>query len=170
MLGIIFLILQLGFVIYLLYYIVAFVSGAPFVPISGNTARSMIQQAKLKNGVTAYDLGSGDGKLLKLAAEDGATAIGIEINPILAAYTYVRFLFSPLRPLISVQCESFWKTNLRSADVVFIYLLPLRMEKLEIKLKKELKPGALVVSNSFIFPHWKILRQDAKNHVYVFRA
>jgi len=71
---------------------------------------------------------------------------------------------------VTVRWQNFWHTNLSDADVVFVYLLPWRMEKLAAKLKKELKPGTLIVSNSFIFPNWKILRQDKATHVYVFRV
>jgi hypothetical protein len=170
MLPVLFLILQTLFALYLVYYIVAFISGAPFVPTADNTARSMILQAHLRPGMTVYDLGSGDGRLLSLSAQKGAKAVGIEINPILVVYTWLRFLFSPYRKCVSVRWQSFWKSNMNDADVVFIYLLPIRMEKLEKLLSKKLKPGTIVVSNSFIFPHWKALRQDPANHVYVFRV
>ncbi len=122
----------------------------------------MIRLAKLKKGIKIYDLGSGEGRLLKLAAEKGATAIGFEINPFLV-------LLSRLRGLV-VYWKNFWHADFADADVVFVYLLPWKMEKLEAFLKKQLKPGSLIVSNSFIFPHWKILRQDRANHVYVFRV
>lgn len=168
MISIIFLLLQLGFAIFLIYWIIAFLTGAPFVPSSDPTAGSMIALARLKPGMRVYDLGSGEGKLLFAAATRGAHSVGIEINPWLVLYTRIRALLSPYRKLVDVRWQSFWKTDIRDADVVFIYLLPWRMLRLEKKLKKELKKGAIVVSNSFIFPNWKILRQDAKRHVYVF--
>jgi 16S rRNA A1518/A1519 N6-dimethyltransferase RsmA/KsgA/DIM1 with predicted DNA glycosylase/AP lyase activity len=166
MLELFFLILNLLFAVYLIYYIVAFLSGAPFVPSTNPTAESMIKLAQLKKGMVCYDLGSGEGKLLKRIASYGAKAIGVEINPLLVLYSKIRFLTNPL---ISVLWQSFWTTNLSDADVIFVYLLPLRMEKLKTKLMKECKKGTLIISNSFIFPDWKIMRQDAKNHVYIFR-
>jgi hypothetical protein len=42
------------------------------------------------------------------------------------------------------------------------------MEQLAKKLKRDVKPGTIIVSNSFIFPGWKIIREDKNNHVYVF--
>jgi predicted RNA methylase len=169
MLPLLFLVIQLLFAIYLIYYIVAFLSGAPFVPTSDPTAKSMITLAQLRPGMVVYDLGSGDGRLLLLAAQKGARAVGIEINPLLVILTHVRFLFSSRRNLLSVRWQSFWKTDMKDADAVFIYLLPLRMEKLEMILKKRLKKGTLIISNSFIFPHMKMVRQDESNHVYVYR-
>lgn len=169
MLAFIFLIIQLLFAIYLIYYIIAFLSGAPFVPSTNATAKSMIALAQLKKGMIAYDLGSGDGKLLGPIALTGAKAIGIEINPLLVLYSAVRRLLHPNRQIISVRWKSFWSMKFSDADVIFIYLLPLRMERLEKKLAKECKKGTLVVSNSFLFPHWKIVRQDDANHVYVYK-
>lgn len=166
---ILFLFLQLGFAIFLIYWIIAFLTGAPFVPSTDPTAQSMIALAKLKPGMKVYDLGSGEGKLLRLAAQHQVHAIGIEINPWLVLFTTISSLLSPYRNRIRVRWQSFWKTNLKDADVVFIYLLPWRMPRLEKKLQKELKPGTLVVSNSFIFLTWPILRQDPKTHVYVFK-
>lgn len=170
MLPLIFIIIQLGFAFFIFYLLIAFVTGAPFVPSTKSTSRTMIELARVKPGMNLYDLGSGDGRLLFLAAKKGATATGAEINPFLVAWTFIRKTLSPYRNRISVRWQNFWKTNLSDADVVFVYLLPWKMEKLAQKLQKELKPGSLVVSNSFIFPKWNILRQDTKTHVYVFRV
>lgn len=162
MVTIAFLLLNLLFAIFLFFLTIAFVTGAPFVPSTKNTAASMIRLAKLKKGMKIYDLGSGDGRLLVLAAKKGCTAVGFEINPFLVILSRLRWL--------RVEWKNFWHADISDADVVFVYLLPWRMDKLAKFLKKQLKPEALVVSNSFIFPNWKILRSDAANHVYVFRV
>lgn len=165
----IFLLVQICFAIYLVYYIIAFLSGAPYVPSTNPTTESMIRLARLSPGKRAYDLGSGDGKLLPRIAATGAHAIGIEINPVLVLFSTIRCWFSPYRHAITIRMGSFWATTFSDADVVFVYLLPLRMEKLEKKLERECRKGTIVVSNSFLFPHWKILRQDVVNHVYVYK-
>lgn len=169
MIQVFFILLQSLFIIYLIYYIVAFLSGAPFVPSSNATASSMIALARLKKGMVAYDLGSGDGKLLHKIAETRAMAIGIEINPLLVCYSLIRALASPQRSRITIRWKSFWTISFHDADVIFIYLLPLRMEHLEKKLATECKKGTIVVSNSFLFPHWQLFRQDDANHVYVYK-
>jgi hypothetical protein len=43
------------------------------------------------------------------------------------------------------------------------------MERLGKKLQEEAKSGTIIVSNSFIFPHWNIIREDRIHHVYAFR-
>ena len=159
-LSVLFLMLQLGFIIFLLYMCIAFVSGAPFVPTKRSSAEAMIRLANLKKGTKVYDLGSGNGKLLRLAQAKGARAVGFEINPLLV-------MLSNLRGA-RTRWKNFWNADISDADVVLVYLLPTHMERLKRKLKKEVKKGTLVVSNSFIFPGWKILRQDSVNHIYVF--
>lgn len=161
-LSVILIIFQLLFVIFFLYMCIASIIGAPFVPTRNPAAAAMIRLASIKKGDRVYDLGSGDGKLLLLAAQKGARATGFEINPLLV-------LFSNLRGA-HTRWQNFWKADIRDADVLFIYLLPWKMDRLAEKLKKECTKGTLVVSNSFIFPNWKILRQDRANHIYVFRV
>ncbi len=148
----------------------AFVSGAPFVPTKKSAAESMIALAHLKKGTVVYDLGSGNGKLLFLAAKRGARATGYEINPGLVIYSSLLSFFSPYRNQVCTKWKNFWHADIRDANVVFIYLLPWKMDRLAAKLKKDCNKGTIIVSNSFIFPGWKIIRQDRANHIYVFKT
>lgn len=170
MLSLVFLLLQLVIAGLFLFLCVAFVTGGPFVPSSKKAVAAMIKLAHLKPGMVAYDLGSGDGRLLVAAAAKGAKAVGIELNPYLVLLSHIRVLLSPHRDSISVRWGNLWSTNLRKADIVFVYLLPWQMDKLQHKLALELKPDSLVVSNSFIFPHWKTCYKDMLHHIYAFRV
>jgi len=161
-LSFLFLILQIGFVVFIFYMCIAYFIGAPFVTTKNASADAMIRLAGIKKGTIVYDLGSGNGKLLLLAAKKGAKAVGYEINPMLV-------LLSILRGA-PTHWKNFWHADIRDADVIFLYLIPWKMERLAEKLKKECKKGTVVVSNSFIFPGWKIIRQDTANRVYVFRV
>ncbi len=161
-LSFVFLILQIGFVIFFLYMCIASVTGAPFVPTKTPVADAMLRLSGIKTGDIVYDLGSGDGKLLRMAAQKGARATGYEINPILALYANITGA--------KTLWKNFWGADISDANVIFIYLLPWKMERLAQKLKKECKKGTLIVSNSFIFPGWVIVRKDTAHHVYVFRV
>lgn len=165
----IFLLLNLSFALFLFFGIIAFITGAPFVPSTKNAASAMIHLAHIRAGTKIFDLGSGEGRLLFLAARYGAEAVGFEINPFLVVFTRIKLLLFPYRNRVRVYWKNFWQANLSDADVVFVYLLPWRMERLQKCLSKQLKPGSLVVSNSFIFPDWKIVRSDRASHVYVFK-
>jgi 16S rRNA A1518/A1519 N6-dimethyltransferase RsmA/KsgA/DIM1 with predicted DNA glycosylase/AP lyase activity len=170
MLEIIFILLQLLFGIMFFFLTIAFITGAPFVPSQKKTAKKMVELAKISKNDTVYDLGSGDGRLILEAAQQTTKAVyGIEINPVLVWFTKLRILLSGQK---NSRCRwgNFWTTDLSDANIVFVYLLPWKMEALAKKLKHELKPGSRVVSNSFIFPNWKMISNDESLHVYVFEV
>lgn len=129
----------------------------------------MIALARITKGMHIVDLGSGDGRLLFLAAEKGAMAVGYEINPILVLYTLMLSFLNGHQHLVHVYWKNLWSADIKTADVVFVYLLPWKMNVLQSILEQKLKPGALVVTNTFIFPKWQIMRQDKINHIYVFK-
>lgn len=55
-----------------------------------------------------------------------------------------------------------WKVDrLQDVDVVAVYGLGPIMEPLGKKLKAELRPGAIVLSNEFTFPGWAEEREAA---------
>lgn len=166
---IIFYILQICFAVFFFYLSIAFVTGAPFVPSTNPVSLSMIRLANIKKGKKIYDLGSGNGKLLFLAAQKGAIAKGLEINPLLVVFSNIRSFFSPYRNLVHTSWSNFWSADLHDADIIFVYLLPWRMEKLEKKLVSDCRKGTVIVSNSFIFPHLTRIAHDPENHVYAFR-
>lgn len=164
----IFLVFQLLFALLFLYLCLAFATGAPYVPSTNPVSEEMIRLAHLKKGMRVYDLGSGDGKLLFLAARSGADATGFEINPYLVALTRIKSLFHPARNLVHVSWKNFWRANLADADVVFIYLLPWKMDRLENKILRACKPKTVIISNSFIFPHIPCTDKNERLHVYQF--
>ncbi len=167
-LSILFTALNLFFALLIFFLTLAFLTGAPFVRSNKKAVDAMIRLANIKKGTRVYDLGSGDGTLLFRAAAFGAVAVGIEINPFLILWTNLKILFSPYKQLISVRWQNFWKADLHDADVVFVYLLPWRMETLEKLLKTRCKPGTRIVSNSFIFPGLQKSDEDINAHVYSF--
>lgn len=170
MLAIVFLSFHLIFALVIFFLTIAFVTGAPFVPSVSNTAKSMIRLAKLRATDVVYDLGSGDGRLIFVAGKVARKAVGVEINPFLVMLSEIRRWFFSDKDKVKFKLGNFWRTDLSEADVVFVYLLPWKMQKLENKLKDELKNGTKIVSNSFIFANLKMVDKDEGNHVYVFEA
>jgi hypothetical protein len=70
-----------------------------------------------------------------------------------------------LRDRVRVIYGDFFNRNLSDADVVTCYLLQSTNNKLQKKLKQELRPGARVVSNTFTFPGLHRVRQDGEARV-----
>ncbi len=175
LLSILFTVLNLSFALLIFFLTLAFVTGAPFVRSNKIAVDAMIRLAKLKPGMKVYDLGSGDGTLLFRAADLGAIAVGLEINPFLVLWTWIKKTlsqrsktgFNPVNR-ITVRWQNFWRTDIHDADVVFVYLLPWRMDTLETRLKTQCKPGTIIISNSFIFHTLTKDGIDSQAHAYSF--
>ena len=61
---------------------------APHVPTSEEVVRKMLELAGLKHEEHLYDLGSGDGRIIIMAARDfGANSVGVELREDLVQYT-----------------------------------------------------------------------------------
>lgn len=120
--------------------------GAPFVPTPPQAVETMLRFAQITTGQRVYDLGAGDGRLLRAAASKGAKATGFEIS--LPAY-----LLSTIRiwgiKNIALKFKDFWHEDIRDADVIFAYLLPKTMIKFHEQLWPSLRPGTRVISHAF---------------------
>ncbi|HEU5187306.1 MAG TPA: hypothetical protein VFT87_02260, partial [Candidatus Saccharimonadales bacterium] len=66
-------------IVFICFGLVVF-RGAPYVPTHKRAIKKMLQELPLKEGDLMVDVGSGDGVVLKTAAEQGLRAIGYEIN------------------------------------------------------------------------------------------
>lgn len=120
---------------------------APWWRTSKKTARAICKLAKVKKGDLIYDLGSGDGTALMIAAKEfGAHGIGIEIDPLRYWVSKVLLQKNSVADSVKILRKNFFAQNLKDADVVFVYLIPKTLEKLLPKFKKELKKGTRIVS------------------------
>lgn len=132
-------------------------SDAPYVATIVDT-KKILKLAGVKKGKKFYELGSGDGRVVIEAAKLGANAIGIEQS--LLRILYSRFKARKLRSHLTsgnveFHHENIFSKNYEDADIIFLFLLPKGILKLEEKLKKELKKGAIVITQTFHFKHWR---------------
>lgn len=142
-------------------------TGAQYVPTPMATVRRMLQLANVQRGEVVYDLGSGDGRLLLMAAQEfGARAVGVEIDPFRYALTRWKINRTGLEAAVRVQWGNLFDVDLRAADVVMIYLLPKTNARLVKKLRHELKPSARIVCHAFPIPHWPIAQLDDELMLY----
>jgi hypothetical protein len=142
--------------------------GAPFVPTSKNTTKQMIDFAKIVSSDRVADLGSGDGRLLFGAIAAGAqSAEGYEIHPGLVWFSRLKAKWKRMSSRITIHQKTFWDADLSQISLVFLYQLPNPMTRLSDKLKRELPPGARVVSNTFTFPNWK--PEEVRGKIYLYK-
>lgn len=143
--------------------------GAPWGPTSRRTVHKMLTLAGVRPGDVVYDLGSGDGRIPIMAARRfGARAVGIEIDPLFWLWTQLKIAVLGLQREVRLIRGDLFDQDLSQADVVTCYLLPRTNERLVGKLKRELCPGARIVSRRFQLPGWSPVRQDDVARLYVY--
>lgn len=133
-------------------------SDAPYVPTKIDDPEALLKKAGLKSGQYFYELGSGDGRMVHAAAELGAKAIGIEQSWLRVWYSRYQARKRNL-PQAEFIHGSIFDRQYYPADCVFIFLLQPAVDKLEQKLRKELKKGCIVITQTFHFKNWKPIKK-----------
>jgi tRNA A58 N-methylase Trm61 len=134
---------------------------APFVATPMPVVRQMLVLAELKPKETLYDLGSGDGRAVIMAAKDfGAKSVGVELREDLAKRALSNIQEVGLETKAQILQNDILKVDLSPADVVFLYLTTSANEKIKPKLEAELKPGARIVSHDYEILGWKPAKTD----------
>ena len=153
-------------------------AAAPYIPAPVSVVRAALEAAWVNPCDRVYDLGSGDGRVVVIAARDYCVekAVGVEIDPVLveASRAYARMYGVADR--VEIVEGDFYSTSIRGASLVYLYLYRSINEALRPKLERELRPGARVVAVDFPVPGWvplyvRRLRDEAdilrSIHVYV---
>jgi len=132
-------------------FLLVVLRGAPYVPTHKPAVEHALDMLNLPKGSTILDLGSGDGVVLKAAAQRGYRAIGYEINPILCVISYLRCW--KYRGQVSVRWRDFWLARMpEETDAIFVFLAGPYLHKLHKKLSRERSKPLSVVSYGFLIP------------------
>jgi SAM-dependent methyltransferase len=143
---------------------------APYVPSSDKVVSTMLKLAGVNNRDIVYDLGCGDGRIVILAAmQYGAHGTGIDLEPKRIEEARANARKAGVENLVKFEVNDLFASDIHSATVVTLYLLPDVNLRLRPKLLKELKPGTRVVSNSFGMGDWKARKEQIVdgNHIYL---
>ncbi|MGD0645017.1 MAG: methyltransferase domain-containing protein [Candidatus Bathyarchaeia archaeon] len=128
---------------------------APFVPSPSSVVEYMLKLADLKAGEVLFDLGSGDGRTVIMAAKTfGARGVGVELREDLAKKALGAIHESGLEGRVTIVNGNMFEVNLTSADVVYLYLTTSANEKIRPKLESDLRKGARVVSHDYEIIGW----------------
>ncbi len=142
---------------------------APWWRTNRKTARAICKLAGISSNDIVYDLGCGDGTVIVTAVKEfNAAAVGIEIDPLRFLISKVRIVFNGLSSKTTVKREDFFDTDLSSATVIVVYLVPKTLEKLLPKFKKELKKGTRIVSYRYEI-NLQIVEKDPKNKIFLYK-
>ncbi len=135
---------------------------APFVATPMQVVEKMLEVAQVTSSDVVYDLGSGDGRIVIMAAEKyGAKAVGVELDRLLVEESTAKIQERNLGELVSIIHGDLLQTDIRPATVVAVYLLPGANEKLRPKLEKELRPGTREVVHDIRIPGWRSSQDEA---------
>jgi cyclopropane fatty-acyl-phospholipid synthase-like methyltransferase len=141
--------------------------GALYAPSKEERIKKMIELLDIKKGDKALDIGAGDGRLVIALVKAGAAeAVGFEISPFLVKKAKENIKKAGLEDRAFIYFKNFWKEDFSKYDVITVYGIGYIMKTLEKKLKKELKKGARIVSNSFKFPNWSYLKEEDNVFLY----
>lgn len=128
---------------------------APYYPTPETIVEKMLQLGGLKAGEKMFDLGSGDGRIVIMAAQKfHADANGIELKKDLVKDSLDRIRKLGLEKSAHITQGDLLRQNYSSADLITVYLLPVSNDKVQSLLDRQLKKGTRVVAHDFEFKNW----------------
>ncbi len=129
---------------------------APYYPTPETIVQKMLQLGDLRPGQKMFDLGSGDGRIVIMAAEKfKVSSVGVELDKDLYRQSTDKIQELRLQRVARIINGDVLQQDYSSADLVTIYLLPIANDKLRPILEKQLKKGTRVVCHDFPINEWK---------------
>ncbi len=126
----------------------------PFVVTPDNVTLAMLELAAVGPGDHVVDLGSGDGRIVILAARRfGASGLGVEIVGDLVRRSRLAAERAGVADRVEFRTEDLFTTDLSRATVVTMYLLP----EVNLQLRPRLlalAPGTRIVSHDYDLGDW----------------
>jgi cyclopropane fatty-acyl-phospholipid synthase-like methyltransferase len=121
-----------------------------FLATPQNVVESMLELAHVTAADVVVDLGSGDGRIPITAAKKfGAHGVGIEIDDQLVSVANQNAAKAGVGDRVTFIHGDLFRADISSATVVAVFLLPSLNIQLIPKFKRELRPGARIVSHHF---------------------
>ena len=145
------------------------VRGAPWTPTPQETVRRMLELANVTKDDTVVDLGSGDGRIIIMAAKEfGAKAIGIEVDLFRIIWSRWNIQRSGVQEKVQVVKGNFFDLDLLEATVVTVFQRIGTNNRLKAKLTSELNPGTRVVSYIHHFQGWSPVKKAEDPAIFLY--
>jgi peptidoglycan/LPS O-acetylase OafA/YrhL len=125
-----------------------------WAPTPEHVARAGLEWVGLRPGERVVELGGGDARVAVVAARAGAQVLCVELDPALVAKARKAVRAAGVSDRVELVQGDLFEVDLSSADVVFMFLLPSLNDRLLPTLRRQLKPGARILSREFEFSDW----------------
>ncbi len=143
-----------SFLVLVLVYWGHFFIQVPLFLTNLSTARELLLQFPVETPWTVMDAGCGTGALLRYMAyaRPRCTFYGTEQAPLpwFLAWWHARRLHN-----CDVRWGDFWADDWHPMDMVYVFLSPVPMGRVWKKALAEMRPGSILISNSFPVPDVK---------------
>jgi hypothetical protein len=133
---------------------ILFERDTPYVPTPQDVVARMLDMANIKAGEYLIDLGSGDGRIVVTAAQRGARAYGVDLDPQRVKEALANAAQAGVSDRATFEVKDLFDTDISKADVVTTYLLPLVNMDLRPRLLTQMRPGARLVTHAFHMGEW----------------
>lgn len=126
------------------------------MPSSGKAKKKVLAAIPRETQGTVVDLGSGWGNMVTQLARllPHCQVIGYETSLLPFYFSKCWKAVERLTNLKLVR-KDFFDVPLNDVSLVYCYLYPGAMQKLKDKFEKELKPGTVIITNTFAIPEWE---------------
>jgi SAM-dependent methyltransferase len=131
-----------------------------YEPSPMTVVRTMTELATVTRDDVVYDLGCGDGRIVIAAAQLGARAVCVDIDPLRITDAQENARKAGVADRIGFRNEDLFAVDLRDATVVMLFLSPDFNLALRPRLQ-ELKPGTRIVSHWHSMGDWKPLKSTS---------
>lgn len=167
------------------------ITRVPFVRTVTRDIEFIVKKLNILSNEVFYDLGSGDGKVCFLVNQlTGAKCVGFELTWWTYLLAQIKLKVYPVKsreagtaePLlnrvksqkskIEFHRKDFFNVDWVEANVIYAYLYPIIMGRVEEKFKAEMKPGSLAIVRDFPFPNMKpkeVFFLPKEHEIYVYQ-
>ena len=155
------------------FYNIVFRGFAPFVCTRSRVIKRILEELKIEDKATIYELGCGRAGFLHACRKryPKARLVGVE-------YSFLPYIIGQIQnsfvgDKIEIIKQNFLKVDLSQANVIYCYLNIETMKRLAVKFEKECRPGTIIIS--YLFPllnmeSEKILKiRHEKDKAYFYR-
>ena len=128
---------------------------ATYYPTPKPVVRRMLEISELAAGELHYDLGSGDGRFVIMAAQEfGAKSVGFEIDEDLIAQSRRAIQKAGLSANAEIRNEDLMLADYALPQVITCFLTPEGLEELAPRMERTLQAGTRIVTYKFPLPGW----------------